>query len=123
MDADASVADAEGCLPLGAAVRGNHPECVAALLAACPSEPSRSILFANVAGESALFTAEQMNIAFAKRVWTPAATSADHDALALSNAVVGALLGALVADGTPLGSIRHAHDCFARGVCYSEKGK
>ena len=122
-DADTTAADGEGNLPLSLAVRGNHPECVEALLSACHVEPSRIILFANQEGDNALFVAEQMNVVFCKRAWSAGAWPGDHEALALSNAIVQRLLTSLTTDGTPLASVRHVHDCFARGSVYADKGK
>ncbi len=121
--ADATIADDNGDLPLAAAVRANSPRCVTAVLNSCVAEPSKLLLFANAAGDNSVFLAEQLNVALCKRVLSSAVAAGDHDALASSNAVVTTLLKSLGSSGTPLTSVRHVHDCFARGVVFSDKGK
>ena len=78
-------------------------------------------MYANVHGDSSLFLAEQVNVDACRRTWGNEVTPEDYHALQRSNDIVKALLAALVDDGTPLASLKHAHDCFARGLCFSEK--
>ena len=115
--ADVTIANDDGDLPIAEAVRANCPSAVMAILDSCVGDVSRMLLYANKAGDSSVFVAETVNVQLAQARGQSSASLVD------SNAIVTALLKALGSSGTPLTSIRHAHDCFARGVVYADKGK
>ncbi len=94
-----------------------------AILEAPVASKSRMVLFANHGSETALFVAEQANIVLGKAAVAPSKTAADVARSSHSDAIVRLLLAALSNDGVPLASVRHAHECFARGLCFLERSK